>query len=155
MSLLMVFMQLLLLTTLCKLSGGIPILVAALDSLRTPAINAIKAMDRLLLHHELPSEQVEAVESVLIKLQAVPRLCKLLPPDIPGWTGDGEDEVQGRAPCSMLPGGLPCPALLCPGPLVLSGVHLYDSMTYDVLPCEVWFPSIRYGLVHADCAATD
>ena len=63
-----------------------------------------------LLSEQMPREQVEAAESVLVSLQAVPRLCNMLAPDIPGWTGDEKD---GEANV-LLSHALPCPALPCP-----------------------------------------
>ena len=86
-------------------------MVAALDWSKA---SAVKAIDTLLSKSNLPSEQLEATETVLLSLQAVPRLCNLLPPDIPGWDEDEEDEVQGKSPCSIVQSGLPCPALPCP-----------------------------------------
>ena len=62
-----------------------------------------------LLSEQMPREQVEAAESVLVSLQAVPRLCNMLAPDIPGWTGD---EKEGEANV-LLSHALPCPALPC------------------------------------------
>ena len=118
--------QILLLITQCKLSGGIPILVAALDSSKALAV---KAIDMLLSQSNSPNKQFEATETVLVNLQAVPRLCNLLLPNIPGWVGDDE---HGKSPCSMLPAALPCPVL---APLLLT--HLYDSMMYDVSPCDM------------------
>ena len=86
-------------------------MVAALDWSKA---SAVKAIDTLLSKSNLPSEQLEATETVLLSLQAVPRLCNLLPPDIPGWDEDEEDEVQGKSPCSIVQSGVPCAALRCP-----------------------------------------
>ena len=141
----MVFMPILFLITQCKFSGGIPIVLAALDS-KAPAV---KAIGMLMLESSLPSEQLKATETVLVNLQAVPRLCKLLPPNIPGWDGEEEDEVQSKSPCSIVHSGVPCPALPCPVlpcpalpcpalpcpalpclvPVVPPSVHIYNRMT--------------------------
>ena len=141
----MVFMQGLCLTTQCNFSGGVPILVAALDSPEAPAV---KAIDMLLSQSNLPSKHIEAIETVLVNLQAVPRLCKLLPPAIPGWTGD-EDKVQGKSPCFH---ALSCPALLCTA---------LPCPACPALPCSAlpWSPcfsqvSIFYNRI-AHCAATN
>jgi len=97
------------LTATCGIAGGIPIMMLVLGSGRASAMRAF-AVFHTLLSDEMPREQVEAAESVLVSLQAVPRLCNLLPPDIPGWTGD---EKQGEA-TALLSHALPCPALPCP-----------------------------------------
>ena len=98
-------------------------MVAALDWSK---VSALKAIGMLLSKSNLLSEQLKAAETVLVNLQAVPRLCKLLPPDIPGWTGDEEEEVQGKSPCSMLHSGVPCPAQPCP------------ALLCPALPCPPW-----------------
>ena len=79
-------------------------MVAALDSSCEKA-SAVNAIGLLLSTSNL---QLAATETLLANLQAVPRLCKLLPPDIPGWTGDEEDEVQGKSLCFH---AASCPAL--------------------------------------------
>ena len=127
--LLMASTHILFLITQCQFSGGIPIMVAALDSSGTLAA---KAIDMLLSQS---NEQLEATETVLVNLQAVPRLCKLLPPDIPGWTGDEEDEVQGKSLRSNLHSGVPCPALPCP------------ALPCPALPCPVLScPALSWSL---------
>ena len=93
-------------------------MVAALDSSKALAV---KAIDMLLSLSNLPSEQLEATETVLVNLQAVPRLCNLLLPNIPGWVEDDED---GKSPCSMLPAALPCPALPLSCPLYFLQVFI-------------------------------
>jgi len=98
-------------------------MMLVLGSGRASAMRAF-AVFHTLLSDEMPREQVEAAESVLVSLQAVPRLCNLLPPDIPGWTGD---EKQGEA-TALLSHALPCPALPCPAVLC-------PAMPCPALPC--------------------
>ncbi len=71
-------------------------LVAALDADRAAAMKAFGVLGRLVARTELPAEQVESVEATLVRMQAVPRLCNLLRPDIPGWTGEEKTETQGE-----------------------------------------------------------
>lgn len=70
-------------------------MVAALGSDRANALSAFSVLSRLLSRHELPSEQVKSAQAMMVSMQAVPRLCNLLTPDIPGWTGDEKKESKG------------------------------------------------------------
>ncbi|KAL0021777.1 hypothetical protein WJX79_009116 [Trebouxia sp. C0005] len=96
-------------------SGGIPIMMLVLGSGRASAMRAFGVF-QTLLSDQMPKEQVEAAESMLVSLQAVPRLCNMLAPDIPGWTGDEKEDVQKNQslqaqltlmPFSLVAGHLP------------------------------------------------
>ena len=93
-------------------------MMMVLGSGRASAMRAFGVF-HTLLSDQMPREQVEAAEAMLVSLQAVPRLCNMLAPDIPGWTGD-EKEGEANAllsyalPCPALSRpALPCPALPC------------------------------------------
>ena len=97
-----------------------------------------------LLSDQMPREQVEAAESVLVSLQAVPRLCNMLAPDIPGWTGD---EKEGEANF-LLSHALPCPALPCPALALL-------MLPYASLPCHMTLSSacaMEHAVVRCELA---
>ena len=136
-------------------------MMLVLGSGRASAMRAFGVFHTLLSDH-MPREQVEAAESMLVSLQAVPRLCNMLAPDIPGWTGD-EKEGEPTLPCPTLP----CPAVLCPAPPFLTQpcaslpCHMTLSsacaIEHAVVRCELahgvavlCFLDNRHGLVCAD-----
>ncbi|DBA75482.1 TPA: hypothetical protein ACH3X1_010733 [Trebouxia sp. C0004] len=146
-------------------SGGIPIMMLVLGSGRASAMRAF-AVFHTLLSDKMPREQVEAAESVLVSLQAVPRLCNLLPPDLPGWIGDEKQDVQKNEwllRCGQqqlgevclaahminkllkrdLPPSDPLKALPTPTPVVWEGIqHAMDL----VLKCGAFYNSIETTL---------
>ncbi len=108
-------------------------MMLVLGSSKASAMKAFGFFHTLLLD-QMPREQVEAAESVLVSLQAVPRLCNMLAPDIPGWTGD---EKEGEAP-ALLSSTLPCPALPCPAlpcPALPCPALPCPALHRTVLPC--------------------
>ena len=59
------------------------VLVAAAGMPRPIATRAFDLLQHALACPELPPELVNSAEEALLQYQAVPRLCRALPPDIP------------------------------------------------------------------------
>ena len=103
-------------------------MMMVLGSGRASAMRAFGVF-HTLLSDQMPREQVEAAEAMLVSLQAVPRLCNMLAPDIPGWTGD---EKEGEAN-ALLSYALPCPVPPCP--TLPSPALLCTALSYLFSPC--------------------
>ncbi|DBA81350.1 TPA: hypothetical protein ACH3X2_006953 [Trebouxia sp. C0005] len=146
-------------------SGGIPIMMLVLGSGRASAMRAFGVF-QTLLSDQMPKEQVEAAESMLVSLQAVPRLCNMLAPDIPGWTGDEKEDVQKNQWLLMrgqqqladvcmaahminkllkrdLPPSDPLKALPTPSPAAWEGIQHSVEL---VLKCSAFYNSIETTL---------
>ena len=71
--------------------AGMLVLLAALGGKRTVAASACQMLHRLLACPELPPQLVNSATETLLSYQAVPRLCKLLQPELADLPAPGTD----------------------------------------------------------------
>ncbi len=71
------------------------VLVAALALEREVAVGACNVIFQMLVGPELPHEVTSSAEEALLRYQAVPRLCKLLPPVLPALPVPEADPKKG------------------------------------------------------------
>ncbi len=71
------------------------VLVAALALERGIAMRACNVIYQMLVRSELPLEVARDAEEALLRYQAVPRLCKLLPPVLPALPVPEPDPKKG------------------------------------------------------------
>ena len=101
-------------------AGAIPVLVVALDAnaaastFRSTAEAAFSVLQKLLAKEDAPAEVWEATEVALLRMQAVPRLCKFLEPEGADWSVEIEAKRKLFLLCLPALLALPCSLAVCP-----------------------------------------
>ncbi len=74
-------------TPVCHVAGGIPLLVAMLTQYDQAATEAFHMLEFLLIPGTLPADQLESAETLLVRLQAAHRICHVLAACLPPVRG--------------------------------------------------------------------